>query len=352
MSAAHPLNSPRSRGGFTLVELLVVISVIAILAALITPAYFSVRRSAFEAAVASDLAQLDGAVEKFRDKFGFYPSDFSEFVRADGTALDFTDVIPNSGGVTVQQRLLQFLAKISPTHSEQTPEPVDTTETRLEHWWHVVGKRLATDDTVPTATKEARLRGPQYALWFWLTQLHNDAQYPLTGQRLGTTNADSDGDGIADWADFTSQRDVFCDFGAEQLELVFTLNYPDENAGGNSLFPVLRSIQRNGDGPVVYFHHDSYVETVANNLALATAIDFFPGSAVPNFAKPVRVPGSALVDGKFLSPTSFQIIVPGWDESFGNIDSLVATDLYPTYDNLASFTEGRLDAYVDRYQNP
>ncbi len=360
MSASHRYSPPRSRGGFTLIEILVVISIIAILAAIITPAYFGVRRNAFELTVANDLAQLEGAVEKFKDEFGFYPSDFSEFVAADGTVpFNVTDPMPNGIG-TIQDRLLQMLAKISPTHSELTPEPTDNTESRLQHWWHVVGRALATDTAAPGGpTKVDRLRGPQYALWFWLSQLHNDAQYPFTGQRLGTTNVDSDGDLITDWADFTSQRKVFYDFGAEQLEQVLSLNYPDENVAGNSILLVMRPIQRGGDGPLVYFHHDTYIETVANNAAIATAIDFFPGSVDPNIAKPVREfePTRLLADRRFLNSTSFQILAAGWDESFGAVDDTVTDPVaplrvYQCLDNLANFTEGRLDAFVDNYQNP
>ncbi len=353
MSSLRPKSQgftlPRAAGGFTLIELLVVITIIAVLAALITPAYFSVRRTAFELAIANDLKNYDGAIEKFRDEFGFYPSDFSEFVAADGTALDFTDVIPNFGNVTVEQRLLQFLAKISPTHNENSMDPVDTMETRLGHWWHTVGQVMVTDiNALGPPIKDNRLRGPQHALWFWLSELHNDAQYPITGQRLNNVaGSDSNGNGTDDSLEIVSKRRVFFDFEGGSLE-ERTLPAPIFFPGGAVEYKLYRPIQRRGDGPVVYFHNDTFIENTTNMFDTETRINFTPLAVAPDplsIVKPVRVPGSTLVDGNFLEPKKFQIITPGWDERFGEVNA----GTYESLDNLCNFGEGRLDSFVSRY---
>ncbi len=339
------MKAPGSRGGFSLVELLVVMAIIAALAALLTPAYFGVRKTVFEGTVSKELNEYAAMVEKFRDEYGFYPPDFSEFVDSDGTTFDFTDVIPNSGGVTVQQRLLQYLAKISPTHNEMAPEPTDTAapiRSRLEHWYEEVGRRLASDTSITTATKVARLRGPQHAMWFWLTRLYNDAQYPLSGQRLGTTNADSDVDGIPDWGDIVSQYRVMVEIAPSQLKIETTVGYPLGVAVTE--FPILRVIQSGGDGPVCYFHHATYLDTSVAPIdpTIATSIDYSPGAAILNIARPVRVPGSALNPAQFIEPAKFQIMAPGWDESYGEVN----TNTVQCRDNLCDFAEGRLDVFV------
>jgi prepilin-type processing-associated H-X9-DG protein/prepilin-type N-terminal cleavage/methylation domain-containing protein len=63
----------RRAGGFTLVELLVVIAVIAILAALLLPALAKAKASAQSAACKSNLRQLGVALNMYVDDYGKYP---------------------------------------------------------------------------------------------------------------------------------------------------------------------------------------------------------------------------------------------------------------------------------------
>ncbi|MGI9516955.1 MAG: type II secretion system protein [Pirellulaceae bacterium] len=326
-----------SRGhGFTLIELLVVITVIAILAALILPAVFSVSQTANETTVTNDITQLDAAVEKFRSEFGFYPSDFSEFVDLTGNPLDFTDTLPD--GSTVETRLKRFLTKISPMHNEDAIDPVDGSLTRLAVWWENVGKNLAVN--FGGSSKAENLRGPQVALWYWLMQTYNDAQYPFSGKRRGTTTADSNGDGIPDNAEIISEKRVFADIGT--LELIFTANYPDGQP-----YEIARALQRGGDAPLLYFHNDTYVDPYGSGVEDTTVINFAPGATNPNLGLPCRVPGSNLIDGLFVEPNRFQIVTAGWDESFGDIEDKT---IYENNDNLCNFAEGRLDIFVDASQ--
>ena len=61
------------RSGFTLVELLIVMVVIAILIALLLPAISSVRTTVAVAGVRSEIASLESALADFKLKFGDYP---------------------------------------------------------------------------------------------------------------------------------------------------------------------------------------------------------------------------------------------------------------------------------------
>jgi prepilin-type N-terminal cleavage/methylation domain-containing protein len=66
----NALSLPSSRRGFTLVELLVVIVVIAILAAVTLVVYGNVQDQARKAKVTADIAQLVQAIEQARDRTG------------------------------------------------------------------------------------------------------------------------------------------------------------------------------------------------------------------------------------------------------------------------------------------
>ncbi len=59
--------------GFTLVEMLVVITIIGILASLATVAAYKALEAAKRARITAELANLDGAVKAYKEKFGDYP---------------------------------------------------------------------------------------------------------------------------------------------------------------------------------------------------------------------------------------------------------------------------------------
>lgn len=72
-----PLSSPHPRrSGFTLVELIVVITIISILAALITAAVVMTRGAASDAKVTAEMRQIDTAIQAFKASYnvGYLPS--------------------------------------------------------------------------------------------------------------------------------------------------------------------------------------------------------------------------------------------------------------------------------------
>jgi prepilin-type N-terminal cleavage/methylation domain-containing protein len=71
--SSRPIERP-VRGGFTLVELLTVLAVIAILLAILVPAVGVVRRQAAKSKTLGQLTQYATACEAFRAELGFYPS--------------------------------------------------------------------------------------------------------------------------------------------------------------------------------------------------------------------------------------------------------------------------------------
>lgn len=66
---------PRGRTAFTLIELLIVMGVIAVLAALILPAGKTIKERATRNKVKTELRQLQLFIDSYKDKLGFYPPD-------------------------------------------------------------------------------------------------------------------------------------------------------------------------------------------------------------------------------------------------------------------------------------
>jgi len=60
---------------FTLIELLIVVSVIALLAAMTFPAVRAAKLSVMRARARSEMTQIETAIERYKDKLGYYPPD-------------------------------------------------------------------------------------------------------------------------------------------------------------------------------------------------------------------------------------------------------------------------------------
>lgn len=86
---------PTPRPGYTMIELLVVILIISVLAALTTAAVIRVTKGGKRVTAVNEISQLDVVLTKFKQDFGFYPPSHVSFTDASGAHVrPFT--IPNN----------------------------------------------------------------------------------------------------------------------------------------------------------------------------------------------------------------------------------------------------------------
>jgi prepilin-type N-terminal cleavage/methylation domain-containing protein len=147
---ATQVRSPRS--GFTLVEMLVVVAIIGILAAMVTAGVYRALGAAKGNKIAQELTQLHQAIEAYKQKFGDYPPNF--------------DGITNTANLVDNTKpFARHLRKAFPRHQE--------TQVTLGN----VFKDSSGNFHVPDAAE---------ALVFWLSGLWNDPRFPVSA---GSGNA-------------------------------------------------------------------------------------------------------------------------------------------------------------------
>ena len=283
MNTGKRIKTSRAKRGFTLVELLVVISIIILLVGLLLPAIMGVRASFERSASKFEVQALDNAVENYRTKYGDYPPDAS------------------SWGLTERH-----LRKAFPN--------ILSSELNLLKGFDM---------------------DPAEALVFFLGGFSSDSQRPFTGK--GGPLTVTGGTPAAPICRYNASREnSFFEFPPARL----TLNSDgtaslDEatlfNTGkADDLFPVFmgRLNTKEAGVPYVYFDSRTY-SSVIGGTAAAPIFNFYQPSNVLTVTGPAVNRGDlgavrpylAEVTGagafKFENSKTFQIIAPGIDGRYG-----------------------------------
>ena len=168
----------RSRSGFTLTEIMVAITVMAILAGMLMAAVIPAMSSARRTAILMEMKQIEQSLENFKTHHGFYPP---SWVRISNSANPPTT-------------LLKYINRLAPNNREG--EVVSGSNRRIDLWWQNVGQNIN--------------HASGQDLVFWLSGLLKNKQYPLT-------NGVGPGSYPTTYDDATLERDVFYEFKGDQL---------------------------------------------------------------------------------------------------------------------------------------
>jgi prepilin-type N-terminal cleavage/methylation domain-containing protein len=253
----------RSRAGFTLVEALVVVSILVILAALTTAAVVRALQSAEDARVVAEIRQLENGVAAFKAEFGvdYMPSHIKLF---NNLAMYQTPNLKNTDPVAYETR--QFLSRMFP--------------------------RMPQSGTIgwsQSGSGTYELFGPECLVFF-------------LGGRNGTEGFSKNPNDP--WNGAGNRTKPSFDFDTKRLKLSqWTpgfLNYIDGYFNGSP-----------EDKPYFYFTSRS-----GNDYSAADAINH-PASFT-------RIAAFRDQNNRFINPNSFQIVSAGRDKRVGNFNLLPA----------------------------
>lgn len=352
------------RRGFSLVELLVVITIVAILAAIGIPVAMSAYTSAKGSAVAFRVAQLDSACETFKTRFGFYPTDFYTTHRNLIVSGSIQKPNPGQSDSALLQDLRNrfgfFLRKIAPNHREFVPHPEFNGKPPILHWYRTIGKNLNSTN----------------ALSFWLAGGFSESRSLPFSDRIQWPR-----ETVAQYRIRAANVKIvsFFDFGTNLLQDPSRYNLLAEiddakNAIASLEYPVflMTPTQKGTEKPLMFFsdvNGSRYVnlEQMPSKYIVKTVAFEVEGAEdsdsvnIVRISQPVFDHTSPTSSAPFFNTGKFQILAAGPDEviSEGQLGGSDNSDYGFTKqelrkaqrDDIANFSEGpikNLDIAVER----
>ncbi|MCS7238905.1 MAG: prepilin-type N-terminal cleavage/methylation domain-containing protein [Thermoguttaceae bacterium] len=329
----------KGRQAFTLVEMLVVIVIIGILAGLLTGAVIMARTSARISMVRNEIAQLELALQMYKNQYGEYPPDFA--------LINHSTVGPQA-----RQRVLNHIRKRWPRFQPRDPK----TGSPVAFNWDEVRAHILNGTGVDIETLT-----PAGALVFWLGGTPEDlSNWKPQGFHSDPTDPFKPG--------VPREKPLF-EFRTERLTTNPLAYRPDVGNIPTGPFVYFRSFRVPQTGRYEYGYPDGQVIVP---LAFPDQPDPEIGQAVPylepwsNMPDPTQAAEKQYVDltlrRAWRNAESFQIIAPGLDGSFGvgldvpsgpgnpskfRISKLGARFSEEDYDNITNFCQRTLEDEIE-----
>lgn len=350
----------QTRVAFTLVELLVVITIIGILAALITAAGAGALKRAQQARIKTEVDQLSMALQTYKDSAGSYPPN----CQTDDTNAN-TGTEPNATPLSELQvfnDLKRHLKQAFPRHRE----PDDLLRV-------IAG--LPANDTTNFNQLLAGGMSSGEALVFWLGGFSSDPKYPISGEGGPSFRIDNLTSPVtADTADPIESRKWVYPFEIARLQPRNSDNYFDRSANRFIVYNInvagvnqqrrinfWQYVPAKSEQPLLYFDTSRHEPDMASDPPAATSVS--PNPLHVHAVKTKSQSAGAVLPIQFANRDKFQILHCGIDEEWGteafemmtmeNIPPNTINDLilYPdgpftgeVADTITNFSEGTLEA--------
>jgi len=319
------------RKGFTVVELLVIVTIIGILASLITAAAVAARRRAKIAAISTEISQLDMACKSYKERMGEYPPDFIP---------DGSSPVYYSDSGPVMRHLSRAFPRYTPGVYSGGGGGWAGFRADVKKGWGIdIG-----------SSGDANACSPAMALTFWLGGMPDwiNSSTPALGVK-GFRGFSANP--INPFDSSTSRIGPFFDFKVDQIA------YVQPCGGKNELcYWPTGACGNKSSSPIVYLR--------ANNGTY-----YREGTSTPYVRRCLLSPCHVYpaIDGRtgaWINPQSFQIFCAGLDVTYGNLvnDGYYGVLKFPygtygnigdagsdksvppeTYDDITNFSNGTLE---------
>ena len=331
-SPNRPVRRLSVRTGFSLIELVVVILIIAILASLILNGVMAARTTALNAAAASDIKNIEKAISDFKLKFGMEPpSEIFLYETPAGWAANTNNARRSRAFIRQIWPQFDFSMPIAPAMVPADPNAFTTP-----------GRDINGDKDLGDVI---HLTGAE-ALVFFLggmnaTNVVDSRGLLRTSPVAPATSAPNVGDVITHWE-----------------PLGFSVSPTDPFARGGSRIGPYFEIESdrliNIDNPAVPTDAEGapeYLDTLPGQtkpLIYASSYDGRGYRAVDLVTGPSSTLTSVYTKtgGQAYNPKSFQIISPGFDSDYGTggvFDTTLPANRSMERDNITNFKGGRLE---------
>lgn len=338
---------PARRRGFTLTELLIVIAIIGVLAALIAAAATNALRNARRARILLEIKNVGGSLENFKNERGAYPPNCMH----DGSNQMITRVASD-----VERMARKAFPRINPQELE-------------------VFRALANgqqSNSVVTQTSPNFTNGmtAAEAFFFWLGGFSDDPQFPLSGQGgpsylVSSTTGEILEDRKPAYAFDLSRLGPRTENGLDYDNVDYILYTISMNGVQQNRRINLWYYHADGsEQPYVYFDASRYKPSQYDMWAANPSGSNSPPVIYPflQYRQGFKGTSPQLTDVVFVNQKKFQILHPGLDDTWGPAFQYVGkapfiqnptsdvTLLFPTgpflaelADTLTNFTDGPLE---------